>query len=183
MKIRLASKVTFDSIVDGPGLRAVVWTQGCTHNCMGCHNPQTHSLNGGFIEDTDNIVKEIKERKLQRGVTLSGGEPFLQPEAVEDIARKLKETGMDVWAFTGFKFEELLNPSNKNFFINKKLLKSIDVLVDGKFEIDKRDISLLFRGSSNQRVIDVKRSLKEKRVVLKEEYVEGYVDTFLPMAK
>lgn len=183
MDIRIASDVTFDSIVDGPGLRAVVWTQGCKHNCIGCHNPQTHSLMGGKVVDTSEIIDKIKSKKLQSGVTLSGGEPFLQPEAVGEIAAAVKGMGMNVWSFSGFTFEQLTDKKNKNYFSNIRLLNNIDVLVDGKFEINKKDISLKFRGSSNQRIIDVQKSLKYGSVVIREEYTENYVDTFLPMAK
>jgi anaerobic ribonucleoside-triphosphate reductase activating protein len=158
-----------DSIVDGPGLRMVIWTQGCTHNCKECHNPQTHNLNDGFEVDTQEIIQKLDTLKLQRGITISGGEPFLQSEALEEISREAKNRGLDVWTYTGFTFEELLDKSSKLYFKNYKFLKNIDVLVDGKFEIENRDISLRFKGSSNQRLIDVPRSLAEKRVCLKEE--------------
>lgn len=183
MNIRIASDITFDSIVDGPGLRAVVWSQGCKHNCIGCHNPQTHSLNGGKVVDTEDIINKIKSKKLQSGVTLSGGEPFLQADAMAEIAVAVKDMGLNVWSFTGFVFEDLINKKNKNYFSNLRLLRNIDVLVDGKFEKDKKDISLKFRGSSNQRIIDVQKSLKSGKVVIRERYTENYVDTFLPMAK
>lgn len=183
MNIRIASDITFDSIVDGPGLRAVVWSQGCKHNCIGCHNPQTHSLNGGKVVDTEDIINKIKSKKLQSGVTLSGGEPFLQADAMVEIAVAVKDMGLNVWSFTGFVFEDLINKKNKNYFSNLRLLRNIDVLVDGKFEKDKKDISLKFRGSSNQRIIDVQESLKSGKVVIRERYTENYVDTFLPMAK
>ncbi|MGL5641066.1 MAG: 4Fe-4S single cluster domain-containing protein, partial [Paraclostridium sp.] len=91
MKIRLASPITIDSIVDGPGLRAVLWTQGCIHNCKGCHNSQTHDLLSGFEVDTSTISKEIEKLKLHRGVTLSGGEPFLQSEALAEVAKTCKD--------------------------------------------------------------------------------------------
>ena len=167
MKIRLASDLSYDSIVDGPGLRMVVWTQGCIHNCKGCHNPQTHELHGGKIYDTDYIVKEIKKLKLHRGITLSGGEPFLQAKALSTIAREAKNNNLDVWCYTGFTFEQLIDKSNPLYFDNITLLRYIDVIVDGKFIIDKKDISLKFRGSSNQRIIDVKASLNSKSIVLK----------------
>lgn len=96
MKIRLSSDITFDSIVDGPGLRAVIWTQGCVHNCIGCHNPQTHNLYDGYEVDTTDIIDKIKHLKLQRGITLSGGEPFLQPEALEEIAKEARKYKFDV---------------------------------------------------------------------------------------
>ena len=110
--------------------------------------------------------------KLQQGITLSGGEPFLQPAPLVEIAKEAKNINLDVWSYTGFKFEELIDRKNPLYFENVELLKYIDVLVDGRFELDKRDISLLFRGSSNQRIIDVKKSLKYKTAVLKFEYMQ-----------
>lgn len=172
MKIRLASPITMDSIVDGPGLRAVIWTQGCNHNCKGCHNPQTHDLFGGYLEDTDSIVKEICNLKLHRGITLSGGEPFMQSESLLDVARAAKKNKLDVWAYTGYTFEELLDKRNTSYFNNLNLLRNIDVLVDGKFIEVKKDISLKFRGSSNQRIIDVQKSLRNKKIYLHEEYMK-----------
>lgn len=172
MKIRISSSTTFDSIVDGPGLRMVVWTQGCIHNCKECHNPQTHDLCGGYEEDTQNIMDKIKTLKLQRGITLSGGEPFLQQEALEEIAKEAKDNKLDVWAYTGFTLEYLLDTKNPKRFKNLNLLKQIDVLIDGKFEIKKKDFTLKFRGSSNQRIIDVKKTLKYKKIILVEEYMQ-----------
>lgn len=172
MKIRISSPITFDSIVDGPGLRMVIWTQGCIHNCKGCHNPQTHTLNEGYEVDIEDIISNIKSLRLQKGITLSGGEPFLQPEALEEIAKEAKGKGLDVWAYTGFTFEQLLDKNNKSYFKNLNLLKQIDILVDGKFIEEKKDISLKFRGSSNQRIIDVQRSLKNNKVFLNEKYYE-----------
>ena len=171
MKIRVSSDITFDSIVDGPGLRMVIWTQGCMHNCIGCHNPQTHSLCGGYEVDTKDIINTIKYLKLQKGITLSGGEPFLQAEALEEIAKEAKKYKLDVWSYTGFTFEELLDKNNPHYLKNIKLLNQIDVLVDGKFIENKKDIGLRFRGSSNQRIIDVQKSLKYKTLFLKEEYM------------
>lgn len=172
MKIRLASDLSYDSIVDGPGLRMVIWTQGCVHNCYGCHNPETHKLDGGIIVDTDKVIKEINKLKLQKGITLSGGEPFLQTKALSIIAKQAKNNNIDVWCYTGFKFEQLVDKSNPSYFDNIKLLKYIDVLVDGKFNSEKKNLGLIFRGSSNQRIIDVQRSLNNKMVVLKHEYME-----------
>ena len=172
MNIRVSSDVTFDSIVDGPGLRMVVWTQGCIHNCIGCHNPQTHNLYGGYEIDTNDIINTIKTLKLQRGITLSGGEPFLQPEPLEEIAKEAKKYKLDVWCYTGFTFEELLDKSNPSYFKNLNLLKQIDVLVDGKFIENKKEVGLRFRGSSNQRIIDVQNSLRYKKVFLKEDYMQ-----------
>ncbi|MEG1312490.1 MAG: anaerobic ribonucleoside-triphosphate reductase activating protein [Romboutsia sp.] len=170
MKIRISSPTTFDSIVDGPGLRMVIWTQGCIHNCKDCHNPQTHDLYGGYEIDTKEIISKIKSLRLQKGITLSGGEPFLQPEALEKIAKEAKENGLDVWAYTGFTFEQLLDKQNDTYFKNLNLLKQVDILVDGKFILNRKDISLRFRGSSNQRIINVQNSLKYKQIILSEEY-------------
>ena len=121
MKIRVSSDITFDSIVDGPGLRMVIWTQGCMHNCIGCHNPQTHSLCGGYEVDTKDIINTIKDLKLQKGITLSGGEPFLQAEALEEIAKEAKKYKLDVWSYTGFTFEELLDKNNPHYLKNIRL--------------------------------------------------------------
>lgn len=172
MKLKLASDLTYDSIVDGPGLRMVIWAQGCIHDCYKCHNPQTHKLDGGIIVDTDYIIKEIKELKLHRGITLSGGEPFLQPQALSLIAKSTQLENLDVWCYTGFKFEWLINKENPMYIYNKILLKYIDILVDGKFEYEKKNIGLKFRGSSNQRIIDVKSSLEEKQIILKDKYMD-----------
>ncbi|RDY25191.1 anaerobic ribonucleoside-triphosphate reductase activating protein [Romboutsia weinsteinii] len=172
MKLKISSTLTSDSIVDGPGLRMVIWTQGCIHNCKGCHNPQTHDLCGGFDIEVGAVIDKIESLKLQRGITLSGGEPFLQPEALKEIAKVAKQKKLDVWAYTGFTFEQLLDTNNLLYFKNLKLLKEIDVLVDGKFDESKKDISLKFRGSNNQRIIDVQKSLKYKKVFLVEEYMK-----------
>lgn len=176
MKLRISSPITFDSIVDGPGLRMVIWTQGCAHNCRECHNPHTHNIDGGYDVDSEDIIKEIKSLKLQRGVTLSGGEPFLQPEALEEIVREAKNNKLDVWAYTGFTIEQLLDKKNPLYFKNLKLLKQIDVLVDGKFIVEKKDINLKFRGSSNQRIINVDKTLKNKKIFLLDEYMKYNLD-------
>lgn len=172
MNIRLASPITYDSIVDGPGLRAVIWTQGCNHNCKGCHNPQTHDTCGGHIVDSLKIISEINKLRLHRGITLSGGEPFMQSEALLDVAKECKNLNLDVWAYTGYTFEDLTDKKNPNYFNNINLLRNIDVLVDGRFIETKKDITLRFRGSSNQRIIDVKKSLENKRIHLHEEYMK-----------
>lgn len=172
MKLRLSSSIMFDSIVDGPGLRMVIWTQGCIHNCYGCHNPQTHSLTSGYEVECEEIIGKLKESRLQKGITLSGGEPFLQPVPLALIAKEAKKMNMDVWAYTGFEFEYLLSKKNTKYKDIMKLLKYVDILVDGKFEMDKKDIDLIYRGSSNQRIIDVQRSLKNGKTILSYEYME-----------
>lgn len=172
MNVRLAAPITVDSIVDGPGLRMVIWTQGCEHNCKGCHNPQTHNLHGGFEMSCDGIIQFMKEAKWQKGITLSGGEPFLQAEALLPIAMEAQIIGLNVWAYTGFVWEKLLDEKNPRFQENLLLLQQIDILVDGRFIERKQSVDLLFRGSSNQRIIDVRSSLKEQRVVLSSDYME-----------
>ncbi len=154
-----------ESIVDGPGFRYVVFTQGCRHNCKGCHNPETHDPDGGYWEDTDNLIAQLKKNPLLKGVTLSGGEPFDQAEALIDFVREVIGLGYDVFAYTGYTFEQLLQYGEIRPAWSE-LLKMCNVLVDGKFEIEKRSLELLFRGSSNQRLIDVKRSLDAGEVIL-----------------
>ena len=160
MKIRIADLVN-DSIVDGQGIRFTIFTQGCLHNCKGCHNPKTHDLLGGKLVDADKIIDVIKENPLLDGITLSGGEPFLQSEECTYLAKAAHDLGLNVWAYSGFTFEEILNDNNK-----KILLENIDILVDGKFEIDKRSIDLDFKGSSNQRIIDVKKSIEKGSITI-----------------
>ena len=160
MKIRLASKeLLVDSIVDGEGLRSVIWTQGCSHHCKECHNPETWDFNTGTLVDIEDIKKEIDNLSLQDGITLSGGDPFFQAKACTEIAKYAKEKGLNVWAYTGFLFENLLKVEDM-----KELLKYVDVLVDGPFEIDKKSLTLSYRGSSNQRIINVPKSLKDGKV-------------------
>ncbi|KXZ40649.1 anaerobic ribonucleoside-triphosphate reductase activating protein [Alkalithermobacter thermoalcaliphilus JW-YL-7 = DSM 7308] len=170
MKIRLASDLITDSIVDGPGLRTVIFTQGCKHKCKGCHNPQTHDFNAGFEVKVDDIINKVKTLKLQRGITLSGGDPFEQAQPLIKICKEAKKLNLDVWAYTGYTFEEIMKNDNPNHKDWIELLKNIDVLVDGRFIQEKKDISIKFRGSKNQRILDVKRSLIEKRPVILKQY-------------
>lgn len=165
MKIRLAANLQPDSIVDGKGIRTVIWTQGCSHNCPGCHNPSTHDFNGGFETTTKDILERLEEIEGQDGITFSGGDPMFQAKACKIIAKAAKEKGLNVWCYTGFKYEEIIN--NKE---QKEFLKYIDVLVDGKFIIKLKSLNLDFRGSSNQRIIDVKKSLEEGRVIVIPKY-------------
>ena len=164
MKIRLAAPLQPDSVVDGEGIRTVLWTQGCIHNCKGCHNPSTHSFDGGILIDVDDVKEELASFKFQDGITLSGGDPFCQPEAVYEIAKYAKEIGLNVWCYTGYTFENLLLMSKDNKNI-ANLLKCIDVLVDGKFELEHRSLSCAFRGSTNQRLIDVEKSLENNATI------------------
>ena len=165
MKIRLSNSLQSDSIVDGEGIRAVIWTQGCPHHCKGCHNPETHSFNRGFLKDTEELIEEIKKLELQDGITFSGGDPMMQAKACTEIAKACKEMNLNIWCYTGFMFEELLEDLEKVEF-----LKYIDVLVDGKFELDKKSYDAMYRGSTNQRIINVKDSLKKGKCVTIRKY-------------
>ncbi|WMM26466.1 anaerobic ribonucleoside-triphosphate reductase activating protein [Tissierella sp. MB52-C2] len=154
-KIRIAG-IEEESIVDGPGIRLVVFTQGCKHNCAGCHNISTHSFTGGELMEIDDIVKIVKENPLLDGITLSGGDPFEQAHECSLLAKSIKKLGLDVVTYTGYTFEEILR--NKKF---RELLLQTDILIDGKFDISQKSMMLQFRGSTNQRIIDVKKYLGE----------------------
>ena len=162
-EFRLAGVIR-ESIVDGPGFRFVVFAQGCPHHCEGCHNPETHSFEGGYISNTDNIIEAMKKDSLLVGITLSGGEPFCQAEAFSVLARRVKEMGLNVMAYTGFTFEQLYSAFEKHPEY-KKLLEQVDILIDGKFELKNRSLALKFRGSTNQRVIDVPASLEAGKAI------------------
>ena len=154
-KIRL-SGLADDSIVDGPGLRLAVFTQGCPHGCPGCHNPHTHSFTGGYELTAGEIIEKIKRNPLLDGITLTGGEPMCQAKSLLPVAEYAKENGLGVMIYSGYTFEEILTDSEK-----RRLLELADILVDGRFEFEKRNLSLKFRGSSNQRVIDLEKSFAE----------------------
>lgn len=160
MKIRLAAASTIESFSDGPGIRYTIWSQGCPHRCKGCHNPQTHAFESGFLEDTKKIAEEINELKYHSGITLSGGEPFHQPESFCEIIHKINNPCLTIWCYTGYEFEQLLESKEKF-----SLLEKIDVLVDGKFDINKQNSNLWFKGSENQRIIDVQKSLLNKQII------------------
>lgn len=153
--------LTQDSIVDGPGFRFTVFVQGCAHHCEGCHNPQTHDPAGGREMTTEEIIREMRSNPLTDGLTLSGGEPFDQPQDCLTLALAAKESGLNVWSYSGYLFEQLLADEKKS-----QLLKELDVLVDGPFVLSQRSLALAWRGSRNQRVIDVPKSLAAGEVVL-----------------
>lgn len=163
-KIRVADIIP-ESVVDGRGIRYVIFSQGCRHRCPNCFNPQTHSFDGGHLYDMDEILEDIKNYPLDTGVTFSGGDPLEQADKFSYIAKEVKTMGLDVWSYTGYTFEYILRHRKErkgwNDFIN-----CIDVLVDGRFQEEKKDISLAFRGSSNQRIINVPRSLAMGQVSL-----------------
>ncbi len=155
--LRLAGVIR-ESIVDGPGIRMTVFTQGCPHHCKGCHNEQTWDFEGGYDSSTERILEEAQKDPLLKGLTLSGGEPFAQAEALSVLAKEAKALGYDIFCYTGYTFEKLVSefethPEYKN------LLENCDWLVDGPFVLEKRSLMLKFRGSTNQRILDVKKSL------------------------
>ena len=163
MKRLRISGIVNDSIVDGPGLRLTIFTQGCPHHCPGCHNPQTHDCKGGHKIFQSKIIKKISSSTLLYGVTFSGGEPFIQAKQLLPIAKFVKAQGLELACYTGFVFEELF--SDKVPFA-KELLSYIDILIDGKFVIAQKSLELKFKGSRNQRTIDVQTSLKEGKAIL-----------------
>jgi anaerobic ribonucleoside-triphosphate reductase activating protein len=165
-EIRLAGVIE-ESITDGPGVRFVVFTQGCPHHCPMCHNPQTHDFASGFMKGCDDIVSEMLENPLISGVTLSGGEPFAQAESSAYIARKAKENNKDVFTYTGYTFEELEKKAEKDKGV-KDLIENSDYIVDGPFINSLKSLELRFRGSRNQRIIDVAKTLKQKKICIKE---------------
>lgn len=158
MQIRIAGLVP-ESFVDGDGIRFAIFMQGCRRNCAGCHNPETHALDGGRLIDTEEILAAVKKNPLLDGITLTGGEPLLQVEAANEIARAVKSLGLSVWCYTGYTFEEL--PTSA-----QPLLENVDVLIDGEFIESLRDLELQFRGSSNQRIIDIKKTREQNRIML-----------------
>ena len=166
--IRIAGVVK-ESIVDGPGLRFAVFTQGCAHHCPECQNPETWDFEGGYDCGIDKILKAMDENPLLDGITMSGGDPLYQAEASYSLCSKVKEKGLNVVVFTGYTYEELMELEKKDPWI-EKLLSVTDILIDGRYEKDKRDLTLIFRGSQNQRVIDMNASRKEGRAVLHERY-------------
>lgn len=154
-----------DSIVDGPGIRYTVFYQGCNHHCKNCHNPETWNCNGGNLIDNDEIIEKIKKNPLLSGVTLSGGDPLIQVESVLDLCKKIKALDMDlnIIIYTGYVFDELLEMSKTNEVLNE-ILNTIDYIIDGKYIDELRDLTLAFRGSKNQRIIDVKASIQSKTI-------------------
>ena len=163
-KIKIASVID-DSIVDGPGIRMTVFFQGCKHYCKECFNQETRDFNGGHFCDVDDIYKVAMNNPLLDGITLSGGDPLYQLEGAYELVKKFENSGLNIMVYTGFTFEEILEMKKNNELL-QAFLEKIDILVDGRFDIEKKDISLKFRGSSNQRIIDVKKTLSSNSIVL-----------------
>ncbi|MNV11707.1 Pyruvate formate-lyase 1-activating enzyme [compost metagenome] len=158
------SGIADESIVDGPGIRFVVFVQGCPHNCIGCHNPKTHNFNGGKVYDIDRFEAQLKSNPLLQGVTWSGGEPLTQVKELIPFSKLTKSLNMDIMVYTGYTFEYILSriASNNDW---KELFTYIDYVMDGKFILSQRFHNLAFRGSANQRFIDVKESFRKNKIV------------------
>lgn len=161
--VRIAGIIK-ESIVDGPGIRMVVFAQGCRHKCPGCHNPETHSFDGGTLVEVGSIIEQAKRNPLLDGLTFSGGEPFEQAAAFAVLAREAKKLNLDIMTYTGYTYEYLVENAMKHRGW-EELLDETDILVDGRFELEKRNLLLKFRGSENQRIIDLKRTRAENRLV------------------
>lgn len=154
--------ITGDSIVDGPGIRTTVFCQGCPHHCPGCHNPETWAFGCGNDMEEETVLEIIQSNPLCHGVTFSGGEPFSQAAAFAKLGRLLKEQGYEVASYSGYTFEELLAGTADQ----RELLETLDILIDGPFLLEQRSLELNFRGSRNQRVIQVPESLNAGKAVL-----------------
>ena len=161
MILRLAG-FAGDSIVDGPGIRFTTFCQGCPHHCPGCQNPETWPFEGGFEVTPEDVVEHVKRNPLTRGVTFSGGEPFAQAAAHAELARQLKAAGYEVASYTGYTFEQLLEEQDP---AKLDLLQQLDILVDGPFRQEELSLELRFRGSANQRILNVPQSLAQSKAV------------------
>lgn len=157
--IRLAGVIE-ESYTDGVGIRCTLFTQGCNHKCHNCHNPETWDFKGGKLYDIDKLIEVIKENPMLDGITVSGGDPMYRTAEVLELITKIRErTTLNIWLYTGFTYEECLADTAK-----LKILQNIDILVDGAFDEKLKSLCLRFRGSSNQRIIDVKKSLETGEV-------------------
>ena len=178
---RYAGLITND-FANGTGTCVSFWTQGCPHHCPGCQNAQTWDFEGGGLVPLDMVYEAIDELEYQDGITFSGGDPMFQVEACNKIADYCKNKGLNIWVYTGFTFEEIMKLSEKNP-VYLDFLSKIDVLVDGRFKLAERDLSLLFRGSRNQRLIDIPKTLNSGKITLfdEKEYNEENLFTRAPM--
>lgn len=159
--LRLASPLEVDSVSNGDGLRMVLWFQGCLYECKGCHNLESWAIDGGQVYLIEDIVNEIKKHPHNEGLTLSGGDPLLQISALKILLPQLKDLGLNIWLYTGDVYENLIKDSNF-----RDIIKYIDILVDGPFVEKMLDLNLSYRGSTNQRLIDVKETLTKNQVVI-----------------
>lgn len=165
-KIRV-SGFTKESVTDGPGIRAVLFTQGCPHCCPGCHNPSTWNYEGGYEIEVEDIINLIQPNRLLQGLTISGGEPFAQANEAADLAARIQGLGLDVVTYSGYTFEQLVEMGENDPAV-RRLLEVTDILIDGGFRLEERDLSLAFRGSRNQRIINLKETLKTGELALLE---------------
>lgn len=162
------SGVVSESIVDGPGIRMTIFTQGCPHHCKGCHNPETWAFEPRYPGDVDKILKIAVNNPILQGITFSGGEPFCQAEALAELAEKCHKNGLNVMSYSGYTFEQLIEGKEEHPEW-LRLLENLDYLVDGPFILEERSLMLLFRGSKNQRFLNVPESLKQGKAVLVDE--------------
>ncbi len=162
-KLNIAGIIA-ESVVDGPGLRYCIFAQGCPHACIGCHNPESHSFEQKKLMSAEELYGDIKKNPLCRWVTFSGGEPFCQPDEFAQLAQLLRADGYELAAYSGYTFEELMSNPEK-----KQLLCLLDILVDGRYIEQQRNIGLLFKGSENQRIIDVQKSIQQNTPILTED--------------
>jgi anaerobic ribonucleoside-triphosphate reductase activating protein len=153
--------IVSDSIVDGPGIRTAIFAQGCPHHCKGCHNPETWEFGCGTLIPVEAVVEIVQSNPLCRGVTFSGGEPFAQAAEFAELAALLKEKGYEVASYSGYTLEQLMEGTEDQ----KLLLGTIDILIDGPFLQNQKSLELAFRGSKNQRILDVRKSLIEGKAV------------------
>ncbi len=151
-----------ESFVDGPGIRYALFLQGCPHNCPGCHNKDSHSFEENKMMNIAQIAQDYKSRSYLKGLTISGGEPFCQAEMLLLLLELLEDDKRDIIIYSGYTFDEILSLGNSE----RELLKRCDVLIDGKFIEEDKSLEIKFRGSKNQRIIDIKGSLSENKVVL-----------------
>ena len=165
--LRLAGVVR-ESIVDGPGIRMTVFVQGCPHHCEGCHNPQTHDFNGGYEGNIEKILAAFDENPLLRGMTFSGGEPVMQAEALLPLAKAVIARGKNLVLFTGFTMEELFEMSKTRPAVGE-LVSLCDLVIDGPFVLDEKDLTLIFRGSRNQRLLNGKECMRTQSIVFAEQ--------------
>lgn len=161
--IRL-SGIAYESLVNGPGIRRVFFSQGCKHNCKGCFNSDTHDFNGGENRNMDELIESVLDNPMIKGVTFSGGDPLEQAEKFAYMAKAFKNNNLNIWCYTGYTYEYIREHKDENNGWNE-LLNNIDVLVDGKFEEENMQEGLKFRGSTNQRIIDIKESLNHGKIV------------------
>ncbi len=164
-QLRLAGFVE-ESIVDGPGVRFVIFVQGCPHRCVGCHNPRTLDFNGGKLVSVDYLFDLISKNPLLDGVTFSGGEPFWQSAPCCCLTKKIHRIGLSVMVYTGYIFEDLLTDGKDSSPERLGFIKNVDILVDGPFKIREKSLDLKFKGSRNQRIIDVRRSLDKRETIV-----------------